>query len=41
MITYECLDEKSKIAYLKIIVDVIAILSQGYDTKGRKILYTM
>jgi hypothetical protein len=37
MITYESLDEKSKIAYPKIIVDVVAILSQGFDTKGRKI----
>jgi len=37
MITYESLDEKSKIAYPKIIVDVVAILSQGFDTNGKKI----
>jgi hypothetical protein len=37
MANYESSDNKLKIAYPKIIVDVIAILAKGVDTSGRKI----
>jgi hypothetical protein len=36
MATYEGLDDKLKIAYPKIIVDVVAILAWGADTSGKK-----
>jgi hypothetical protein len=36
MSTYESLDSKLKIAYPKIIVDVVAILAWGVDTSGKK-----
>lgn len=36
MSTYESLDGKLKIAYPKIIVDVVAILAWGLDTSGEK-----
>ena len=36
MSTYESLDGKLKIAYPKIIVDVVAILAGGADTSGKK-----
>jgi hypothetical protein len=36
MSTYESLDGKLKIAYPKIIVDVVAILAWGLDTSGKK-----
>jgi hypothetical protein len=36
MATYEGLDNKLKIAYPKIIVDVVAILAWGVDTSGKK-----
>jgi len=36
MSTYESLDGKLKIAYPKIIVDVVAILAWGVDTSGKK-----
>jgi hypothetical protein len=36
MATYEGLDDKLKIAYPKIIVDVVAILASGVDTSGKK-----
>src|SRR5215216_3345932 len=35
MATYEGLDNKLKIAYPKIIVDVVAILAWGVDTSGK------
>jgi hypothetical protein len=37
MATYDSLDDKSKIAYPKIIVDVVAILAKGVDTSGKRI----
>src|SRR5919109_107419 len=37
MANYESSDNKLKIAYPKIIVDVIAILAKGIDTSGKKI----
>src|SRR5215216_820534 len=37
MANYESLDNKLKVAYPKIIVDVIAILTKGVDTSGKKI----
>jgi hypothetical protein len=37
MVTYESLNNKTRIAYPKIIVDIIAILAQGVDTSGKKI----
>jgi hypothetical protein len=36
MATYDGLDDKPKIAYPKIIVDVVAILAWGVDTSGKK-----
>jgi hypothetical protein len=36
MTTYEGLNDKLKIAYPKIIVDVVAILAGGVDTSGKK-----
>jgi hypothetical protein len=36
MATYDSLDDKPKIAYPKIIVDVVAILAWGVDTSGKK-----
>ena len=36
MATYESLDNKLKIAYPKIIVDVVSILAWGVDTSGKK-----
>ena len=36
MATYEGLDDKLKIAYPKIIVDVVAILAEGADTGGKR-----
>jgi hypothetical protein len=36
MATYEGLDDKLKIAYPKIIVDVVSILASGVDTSGKK-----
>jgi hypothetical protein len=36
MTTYESLDNKLKIAYPKIIVDVVSILAWGVDTSGKK-----
>ncbi|MDQ3838668.1 MAG: hypothetical protein M3297_05300 [Thermoproteota archaeon] len=36
MATYEGMDDKLKIAYPKIIVDVVAILAWGVDTGGKK-----
>ena len=36
MATYEGLDDKLKIAYPKIIVDVVAIMALGADTSGKK-----
>jgi hypothetical protein len=36
MTTYEGLDDKLKIAYPKIIVDVVAIMALGADTSGKK-----
>jgi hypothetical protein len=36
MATYEDLDDKLKIAYPKIIVDVVSILARGVDTSGKK-----
>jgi macrodomain Ter protein organizer (MatP/YcbG family) len=36
MATYDGLDDKSKMAYPKIIVDVVAILAGGVDTSGKK-----
>ena len=37
MANYESSDSKLKVAYPKIIVDVIAILTKGVDTSGKKI----
>jgi hypothetical protein len=37
MINYQLSDDKLKIAYPKIIVDVIAILGKGLDTEGKKV----
>ena len=37
MATYDSLDDKPKIAYPKIIVDVVAILAEGVDTSGKRI----
>jgi hypothetical protein len=37
MATYEGLHDKLKIAYPKIIVDVVSIIAEGVDTKGKKI----
>src|ERR671911_2726996 len=37
MATYDSLDDKPKIAYPKIIVDVVAILAWGVDTSGKRI----
>jgi hypothetical protein len=37
MANYESSDNKIKVAYPKIIVDVIAILAKGIDTSGKKI----
>jgi hypothetical protein len=37
MANYESLDVKLKIAYPKIIVDIVAILAKGVDTSGKKI----
>jgi hypothetical protein len=37
MVNYESSDSKLKVAYPKIIVDVIAILTKGVDTSGKKI----
>src|SRR5215208_7507944 len=37
MATYESLHDKLKIAYPKIIVDVVSILAEGVDTRGKKI----
>jgi hypothetical protein len=37
MINYESSDSKLKVAYPKIIVDVVAILAKGVDTTGKKI----
>jgi hypothetical protein len=37
MATYDGLDDKSKIAYPKIIVDVVAILAEGDDTSGKRV----
>jgi hypothetical protein len=37
MANYESVDNKLKIAYPKIIVDVVAILAKGADTSGKKI----
>jgi hypothetical protein len=37
MATYDSLDDKSKLAYPKIIVDVVAILAEGVDTSGKRI----
>jgi hypothetical protein len=37
MTNYQTLDDKLKIAYPKIIVDVIAILAKGLDTEGKKV----
>jgi hypothetical protein len=37
MANYESTDEKLKIAYPKLIVDVVAILVKGLDTRGNKI----
>jgi hypothetical protein len=37
MANYESTDNKLKIAYPKIIVDVVAILAKGVDTRGNKI----
>ena len=37
MANYESSDNKLKVAYPKIIVDVIAILTKGVDTSGKKI----
>src|SRR5215204_4171329 len=37
MATYESLHDKFKIALPKIIVDVVSILTEGVDTKGKKI----
>src|SRR5919106_2010315 len=36
MATYESMDAKSKIAFPKILVDVVAILAGGVDTSGKK-----
>lgn len=36
MATYESMDAKSKIAFPKIIVDVVAILGGGVDTSGKR-----
>lgn len=36
MATYESMDAKSKIAFPKIIVDVVAILGVGVDTSGKR-----
>ncbi|HEU4822019.1 MAG TPA: hypothetical protein VFS97_01200 [Nitrososphaeraceae archaeon] len=36
MASYEGLDDKLKIAYPKIIVDVVSILASGVDTSGKK-----
>jgi hypothetical protein len=36
MATYEGLDDKLKMAYPKIIVDVVSILASGVDTSGKK-----
>jgi hypothetical protein len=37
MATYDSLDDKPKIAYPKIIVDIVAILAEGVDTSGKRI----
>jgi hypothetical protein len=37
MTNYQSSDDKLKIAYPKIIVDVIAILAKGLDTEGKKV----
>jgi hypothetical protein len=37
MANYEGLDDKLRIAYPKLIVDVVAILAKGVDTRGNKI----
>jgi hypothetical protein len=37
MANYESADNKLKVAYPKIIVDVVAILAKGIDTSGKKI----
>jgi hypothetical protein len=37
MATYDSLDDKPKIAYPKIIIDVVAILAEGVDTSGKRI----
>ena len=37
MANYESSDNKLKIVYPKIIVDVVAILAKGVDTAGKKI----
>jgi hypothetical protein len=37
MANYESSDEKLKIAYPKMIVDVVAILAKGVDTRGNRI----
>ncbi|HEY9387657.1 MAG TPA: hypothetical protein VIP70_11505 [Nitrososphaeraceae archaeon] len=37
MTNYQLSDDKLKIAYPKIIVDVIAILAKGLDTEGKKV----
>ena len=40
MANYESSDDRLKIVYPKIIVDVVAILAKGVDTSGKKYFFT-
>ena len=40
MANYDSADNKLKIAYPKIIVDIVSILAKGVDTSGKKYFFT-